>query len=363
MGPEVVEDVMKRMEEGMFKELVEDSGDIIIVTDVEYRIRYISSSVRSIFSREPVTLIGRNIFDFISTDRKELWKETMKGQTRFHGEEAVQVGNNESMYFDVSVSNMLNRYPVEGLVLKLHNITEKKNREIELVKSNQQLDQIIFKTIHDLKAPLMSALGLVDIAERSSEEERTGYMKLIRKSLLSLDSLIEEMNDFFRNDKIAVQRERIDVGKLIEEELSNLKTLMDENGITIASKVHHDAEFFSDLVRVRTVISNILSNAVKYYDPQKNGPFVNISVTINEDICIIKMEDNGIGIEPKFQEKIFDLFFRATDQSQGTGLGLFIVKDTIEKLRGKIEVTSEIGRGTTFTITIPNQIYQPLTVE
>jgi PAS domain S-box-containing protein len=354
---------MKKWEVGMFKELVENSGDIIIVTDSEYRIRYISSSVSSLFSREPVTLIGRSIFEFINSDQKERWKEAMKDQTHFHGEEAIQIGGNDAVYFDVSVSNMLNTYPVEGLVLKLHDITEKKNREIELVKSNKQLDQIIFKTIHDLKAPLMSALGLVDIAERASEKEREGYMKLIRKSLLSLDSLVEEMNDFFRNDKIAVQRERIDILSMVESELNSLKTLMDENGITIASEVHHDSEFFSDPVRVRTVISNILSNAVKYYDPQKNRPFVNISVTINEDICIIKMEDNGIGIEPKYHDKIFDLFFRATDQSQGTGLGLFIVKDTVEKLKGKIEVKSEPGRGTMFTIKVPNQVYQPATAE
>jgi PAS domain S-box-containing protein len=353
----------EEMEVAMFKELVENSGDIIVVTDAEYRIRYVSSSVSSLFSRDPVTLVDRSIFEFINSDQKERWKEAMKGQTHFHGEEAVQIGENDAVYFDVSVSNMLNRYPVEGLVLKLHNITEKKNREIELVKSNKQLDQIIFKTIHDLKAPLMSAIGLVDIAERAAEKEREGYMKLIRKSLLSLDSLIEEMNDFFRNDKTAVQREQIDLRSLIETELSNLKTLMDESGIAIALEIHHDNEFYSDPVRVRTVISNILSNAVKYYDPQKNQPFVNISVTINEDICIIKMKDNGIGIDPKYQEKIFDLFFRATDQSQGTGLGLFIVKDTVEKLKGKIEVKSEVGRGTEFTINVPNQIYQPATVE
>jgi PAS domain S-box-containing protein len=354
---------MEKLEVGMFKELVENSGDIIIVTDAEYRIRYISSTVSSLFSREPVTLIGRSIFDFINSDQKERWKEAMKGQTHFHGEESVQIGNNDALYFDVSVSNMLNTYPVEGLVLKLHDITEKKHREIELVKSNKQLDQIIFKTIHDLKAPLMSALGLVDIAERAPQKEREGYMKLIRKSLLGLDSLIEEMNDFFRNDKTSLQRQRIDLHGMIETELSSLKALTDEHGITIALAIHHEGEFFSDQVRVRTVISNILSNAVKYYDPQKNRPFVNISVTINEDICIIKMEDNGIGIEPKYHDKIFDLFFRATDQSQGTGLGLFIVKDTVEKLRGKIEVKSEPGRGTIFTIRVPNQVYQPATVE
>jgi PAS domain S-box-containing protein len=82
---------MKKWEVGMFKELVENSGDIIIVTDSEYRIRYISSSVSSLFSREPVTLIGRSIFEFINSDQKERWKEAMKDQTHFHGEEAIQM--------------------------------------------------------------------------------------------------------------------------------------------------------------------------------------------------------------------------------------------------------------------------------
>jgi PAS domain S-box-containing protein len=348
--------------EGIFKELVENSGDIIIVTDAQYRIRYISSSVRELFSLEPVSLLGKSIFDFISTDRKEVWKQGLTGQSAFKSEEAIQIGR-EAVYFDVSVSDLLNHYPVQGLVLKLHNITDTKIRVSELMRSNQQLDQIIFKTIHDLKAPLMSALGLVNLAENGSAEDRAAYLKLIRKSLLNLDSLIEEMNDFFRNDKTAVQRDRINLRELVETELGSLKSLVDENGITIASEVHHDAEFYSDSVRVRTIVCNILSNAVKYYDPQKNRPFVNISVTINEDICVLKMQDNGIGIALEYREKIFDLFFRATDQSQGTGLGLFIVKDTVEKLKGKIEVHSEAGLGTTFTISIPNQIYQPIEAE
>jgi signal transduction histidine kinase len=72
------------------------------------------------------------------------------------------------------------------------------------------------------------------------------------------------------------------------------------------------------------------------------------------------MVDNGIGIASEYQERIFELFFRATDVSEGTGLGLFIVKDTVEKLSGKIEVTSKLGEGTTFTINLPNQIFHPI---
>jgi signal transduction histidine kinase len=98
-------------------------------------------------------------------------------------------------------------------------------------------------------------------------------------------------------------------------------------------------------------------------DLQKQNPFVKIAALITEEVCDIRIEDNGIGIAQAYQEKIFDLFFRATDQGQGTGLGLFIVKDTIERLKGKIEVQSKAGEGTIFSVQIPNQLYQPVEIE
>ncbi len=119
---------------------------------------------------------------------------------------------------------MLHHYPVQGLVLKLNDVTEKKKREQELIRSNLQLDQVIFKTTHDLKAPLMSALGLVDIAGRVPDEEKDRYILLIRKSLMKLNSFIEEMNNFYRVDKLVVQREKISLQEILHDELENLHT-------------------------------------------------------------------------------------------------------------------------------------------
>ncbi|WP_333820133.1 sensor histidine kinase [Ohtaekwangia sp.] len=93
-------------------------------------------------------------------------------------------------------------------------------------------------------------------------------------------------------------------------------------------------ELLSDRVRVQTIVTNILSNAIKYMDLQKQNPFIKIATQITEEVCDIRVEDNGTGISPAYQEKIFDLFFRASDQAQGTGHGLFIVKDTIDWLKG-----------------------------
>ena len=348
----------------MFQELVENSSDVIIVTDREFRVRYISSSVINVFGIEPVSVVGRNIFDFVKRDKVQPWRECLtEASYPFVDEISVHLQEGEKVYFDVHVSNLLNHYKVQGLVLKLHDITKKKQKEKELVRSNQHLDQVIYKTTHDLKAPLMSALGLVKIAENAPADEKDKYISMIKKSLLKLDSYIEEMNNFFRNEKLALQRERIDLNKLLKEEQENLKNFSHGDKMQVHLQLDNRVEWYSDFLRVKTIITNIFSNAIKYQDLQKQNPFIKIVTNVTDDFCDICIEDNGIGIEPEFQEKIFDLFFRATDQSQGTGLGLFIVKDTVERLKGSIDVKSTMGKGTTFFIKIPNQLHQPIEVE
>lgn len=352
------------MESEMFQELVENSNDIVIVTDHEYRVRYISSSVVDVFGIEPVAVVGRNIFDFVKREKVQPWKDCLQEASYpFVDEISVNKGEHDKVYFDVHVSNLLNHYKVQGLVLKLHDITEKKKKEKDLVRSNQHLDQVIYKTTHDLKAPLMSALGLVKIAEDAPLEAKDQYIGLIKKTLVKLDAYIDEMNNFFRNEKLALQRDKIDLEGLLKEEQENLNNLAYRDKIDVLFEVDNSIEWYSDPIRVKTIVANIFSNAIKYQDLQKQNPFIKIAAHVTEEFCDLSIEDNGIGIEPEYQSKIFDLFFRATDQSHGTGLGLFIVKDTIERLKGSIKVKSRHGKGTTFFIRIPNQLYQPIEVD
>jgi hypothetical protein len=344
--------------EGLFKELVENSSDVYIVTDKEFNIRYISSSVSMILKVQPVSVLGRSILDFVSAEMQESWrKKLIEAQEPFTSELEFRRGNAQA-YFDVRVSRMFDRARFQGYVLQLYDITSKKLREEELIRSNQQLDQVIYKTTHDLRAPLMSALGLVKIAEKAPREEQGQYISMIKKSLLRLDSFIEDMNNFFRNEKLAVQREKISLSALLKEELSDLKNSYPDRNVNVLLEIKEDTEWFSDRVRVQTIITNILSNAIKYMDLQKQNPFVKIAAEVTDEHCDLCIEDNGIGIDQTYLDKIFELFFRATEQSQGTGLGLFIVKDTIDRLKGTIKVVSALGKGTMFTIRIPNQLHQ-----
>lgn len=342
-----------------FRELVENSDDIFIVVDRAYKIRYISSSVTKLRGTQPMALLGRDIFDYVSQDRVEEIKRCLADSV---GGQSYEIGlelkKGFKTYFDVHVSYAHQEDAVHGFVLKLHDITKKKTKEKELIHANKQLDQVIYKTTHDLKGPVMSALGLINLAENAPVEQREEYLGLIKRSLLKLNSFIEEMHHFFRSEKLALQRNRVEVGKIIHDEIHDLKNLYRADKIRIEVKVDEGSDFFSDAIRVKTVVTNLLTNAIKYADPEKTGSFIKVVAKVRAEFCEIIVSDNGIGIDSEHLDKIFDLFHRATSVSHGTGIGLFIVKDTIERLKGTIEVQSEIGIGTTFRMEIPNQLFQ-----
>lgn len=345
--------------EGMgwfFKELVEHSGDIFTVVDKNFRIRYISKGVRE-FGAEPISLLGKSIFDFVSPEKIDDWKQHLAGvdERRLY-EIGLRLAKDTTTYFDVTIFTITQSGEGHGQVLKLHNITPKKVREKKLINSNKQLDQVIYKTTHDLRAPLLSAMGLVELAEKAPADQKDEYLALIRKSLFKLNGFIEEMNHFFRAEKMEVQREEVKLMELIKEELENQRNLYQADRLVIETNVDEKSIFFSDRIRVKTILTNLVTNSIKYADVTKEKSVVRISATTDEKWCVLIVEDNGIGIEEKYQDKIFDLFFRATAQSQGTGLGLFILKDTVERLHGTIEVKSEVGEGTRFKISIPNQV-------
>jgi len=303
--------------------------------------------------------MGRSIFEFVNPEMADVYREGLLNSVAETAYEiALEFKKGVKTYFDVHITPSTKQdADQKGFALKLHDVTLKKIKEKELIDTNKQLDQVLYKTTHDLKAPLMSAIGLVNLAEKAPGDQQQEYLAMIKKSLYKLSAFIEEMNNFFRNEKLALQRERIDIGQLMGEEVENLKNLYQAGKIKIEVVSEGTSEFFSDSVRVKTIVGNILTNAIKYADPEKGLPFVKVHSKVQTDLCTITVEDNGIGIEEEFKNKIFDLFYRATTHSHGTGLGLFIVKDTVERLKGKIEVQSVIGQGTTFKVQIPNQLF------
>jgi signal transduction histidine kinase len=148
----------------------------------------------------------------------------------------------------------------------------------------------------------------------------------------------------------------INFHELLEESIASLKYMDGAESVRSMKSISVNTPFYSDHSRLLIVFNNIISNAVRYRDSYKDDSFISVDIFVNDCGARITFSDNGIGIAPQYIENIFKMFFRATADSKGSGLGLYIVKSAVEKLQGSVKVESQFAVGTTFIVSIPNLI-------
>lgn len=228
----------------------------------------------------------------------------------------------------------------------------------QLIKVNTEIDSFVYSVSHNLRAPISSVLGLVNLARAEAEKgtfDAVSYLELIEKSVLKLDATIQEILSYAQNERLEVKEERIDLKILIQDSIEKLQFIEGFNRIKKQIVCEGDVRFYSDAFRLNILLTNLLSNAFRYYDVNKEFPLVKIKVVVDSNNATFEVSDNGIGIKPDIIPSIFKMFYRGTDRSSGAGLGLYIAKLVVEKLKGTIRVTSEPELLTTFKVIIPNQ--------
>ena len=225
----------------------------------------------------------------------------------------------------------------------------------ELSERNFELDQIMYKTSHDLRSPLSSILGLVNLAHLDSQaENHLVYLNKIEGRIKKLDEFIKSMLNYARVNRSEVFYEYVNLKGIIENCIQELEYLDNFSALSIKTEIKNETvSFKTDPLRIKIIISNIISNAYKYYNPAVKSR-IKIEATILPEAVEIVFTDNGIGIKKEYLNKVFDMFYRATEKSQGSGLGMYIVKQAVDKLKGTIKVKSTFGKGTTFRIVVPN---------
>lgn len=242
---------------------------------------------------------------------------------------------------------------------------EKKRRDAEgvlreqnqqLVKINKELDSFVYSVSHNLRAPLMSVLGLLNLVQLENEKAKTGmdpYFEMMQHSIHKLDETLKEILDYSRNARSELSSGPVDLEKLIDESFEKLRYLDGFDTIRKTVNVTMPVSLVTDGYRLSVIFNNLVSNAIKYRDPHKNS-YLDIHATVTEGTLEFIFRDNGIGISDDLAPRIFDMFFRATEKSEGAGLGLYIVKETVDKMGGTIKVDSKLGEGTAFKIIVPN---------
>ncbi len=229
----------------------------------------------------------------------------------------------------------------------------------ELETRNFELDQFVYKVSHDLRAPLTSIMGLINLSRMDGDtfEKMHQYIDLIEGSTHKLDNFITSLLEYSRSNRQDKEAQKIDFAQLIEDGLEDLKYIQDYNKLEIDIQIKKgETDFFSEQMKLSVIFNNILSNAVKYQNKKVAPNFLKIEIdTTSEWFAHIRVWDNGIGIHKLYIEQVFNMFFRATETSQGSGLGLYIVKQAVERLGGVIEINSENGAFTEVLMQIPNR--------
>lgn len=223
----------------------------------------------------------------------------------------------------------------------------------QLSKTNHEMDRFVYSVSHDISAPIKSIKGLIAITKLESDNNSAfPYLPKIEESVKKLEDFTEEILEHSRASRKNPEIEKLDLRDQLHEIFDNLKYLDGYNSIRFNMNLEYPL-IKSDRFLLKVILSNIISNAIKF-QRKDDGVIPEIRLrSFATDKLYIEVEDNGEGIQDTYQDRIFEMFYRATTTSSGSGLGLFIAKEAIKKLNGTISFKTKYGEGSTFTIELP----------
>jgi PAS domain S-box-containing protein len=356
-----VEDLKKSEE--YFRSLIENATDIIKVLNPDFTIKYISPSVERILGYKPKELTGKNILKYIHRDDHEFllkgfsnkridFKEIHKAEYRFM--------HKEGYWCEIETFGKLysEKPGEESIIVNCRDISDRKQAERKLQFKIKELDTLIYMYSHDLKGPFCSLQGFINIAKMDvSDEKALGYIEKIENTTKKLDAILMNLVQITMINRELINITKIDFENILNDILESYKDLIINRKPAVRVKVDVALknEFFSDPKLIKSILDNLIHNSLIYI--RKNGVPPEITIHVfekNPDQVRISIKDKGIGIPYQIQDDIFDMFFRGSYESKGSGLGLYIVKNAVEKLNGTINLNSEVGKGTEFQVDLPH---------
>lgn len=348
--------------------LLENSNDAIVIINEHLDYAFATESIGRIIGYATEEFVGTSMLSYIHEEDQgfiahSLLSLNTKPEEPLPFEVRFRAKDGHWVWLEGVATNHVKEEVIRGYIVNFRDVTDEiaYRRELEdandkLKKTNTELDRFVYSVSHDLRAPLASILGLVEFtASETEDEDIKQNLSMMKDSIGKLDIFILDILDYSRNARLEVKRVPINFSSLLTDIRNSLKFISTGNSnVEIRINIDEDGTFCSDRSRIIIILNNLVSNAVRYSDPAKPHPYVEVTVVARADGALIGVRDNGIGIHKDYHQYIFNMFYRVSEKSKGSGLGLYLVKETIEKLNGDIQFTSTPGMGTEFKIYIPN---------
>ena len=338
--------------------------DSVLVIDLEGKVSYVNDAVIQLTGYPRNYLLGRSLSVILKgLDKSNSFsispQEFLKNDNTI--EFQIQNKNDEFIWVEVRTSVLSDVYGDSiGFLGIIKDVTPRKEYEETLMKrnealskANKELDNFVYRVSHDLRAPITSALGLIELSMDASLEQVKEYLSLQQRSLMKLDSFIHDILNYSRNNRMELRPSKINLEELLHSTVDQYRFINQYQETTVNFDIEIMNELYCDESRLSVILNNIISNAFKFTS-RVAAPKIEIKALVEPSDLILHIQDNGIGIRSEHIEKIFDMFYRATDMNNGSGLGLYIVQEAVKKLGGDITVESVINEGTSFQIVIPN---------
>ena len=348
-------------------------GEVVMVLNDRLQLTYVSENVSRLLGYMPEELSGTDLPRIINSEDHE-------NVMAFYKKVAQENGNDQRMSFrfrhktgddvwcECAASNMTGNPMIDGVITRVRDVTFFKEHENELTttvdelkKINTNLEDFVSVVSHDLRAPLSSMQGILDLIDLKDHSVHfTEELDYLRNSITNLDTFIIDLLNYSKCTKTELKPESICLEQLLDETTNFLKFMSSQNAqVEFRKDVKNGVLFYSDPKMINIILNNLISNAIRYSNPHTETPFVEVKINANDVNAQIEVTDNGIGISKEDQDKVFDIFYRVSDDNNGTGMGLHLVKLAVEKLSGKITLESEYNVGTKFLITLPNMLNSP----
>ena len=354
-----IEDQVRKNEK-LFSQLFQNVPMAVVLLDENGRVSGINKGFEQMFGYAEEELRGKNLNDFIVPE--DLRSEGIDLNNLIASNQVVSIESIRRHRSGRMINVILYGVPVLlnnealGIYGVYVDISDRKKVEEELKIRNAELDNFVYKVSHDLRAPLSSVLGLVNLSKvQGNTDNPERYIEIIGEKIQALDNFISDVLSHSKNLKMEVDISRVDLQNIIEQTFTDLGYLEGARQTKRTVKIE-GIDFYSDHWRISEIFRNLISNAIKYRRQDSNDSEIIIKINVDHLCADISFADNGIGIKESEMKRIFEMFYRATDQGEGSGIGLYIVKNAVEKLGGQIKVASSPGYGTRFHILLPNRI-------
>jgi len=222
----------------------------------------------------------------------------------------------------------------------------KENEEI-VKKVNEEMDQFAYNVSHTIRGPISSMLGLLEVYKSdNNQSSKDSCLDMLRNMISKLDSHVHNIMDFNESTRSPIVERKVNLKNLITENIKGLKHMENWDRIQFLIDVNVEGPVFIDAFKISVVLKNLLSNAIRFHNYEQQDPWIRVAAFLKGGKVSIIVEDNGIGIDRNIQKRVFELFFRGHETSTGEGIGLYIVREVMTKLKGEMKLRSKPNKGT-----------------